>query len=84
VNGGLLVYRPIGAMPAALGRGVYAGAAFEAGRMRRALPGHDAPDEALSGAAYLAADTVLGPFYLLAAVGDRQQRALYLALGVSF
>lgn len=84
VSGGLLVYRQVGAMPAGLGRGIYAGAALEAGRLRHVLPGYAAPEEALSGGAFLAADTVLGPFYLLAAAGDRQQRALYLALGVSF
>lgn len=84
LNGGLLMYRQIGVLPAGIGRGVYAGTALEAGRIRRALPGHATPEQALSAATYLAADTVLGPFYLLAAVGDRQQRALYLALGVSF
>lgn len=83
-SGGLLLYRQVSAMPAGLGRGIYAGGALEAGRMKRVLPGYALPDEAVSGSAFLAADTVLGPFYLLAAVGDRQQRALYLALGVSF
>ncbi|MCC2637190.1 MAG: Patatin [Moraxellaceae bacterium] len=84
VSGGLLLYRQVSTLPAALGRGVYAGTALEAGRMTGVLPGYAAPDEALSGGLFLAADTVLGPFYLLGAVGDRQQRALYLALGVSF
>lgn len=84
VSGGLLVYRQVGTLPGAIGRGVYAGTALEAGRMERVLPGYLAPDEALSASAFIAADTVIGPFYLLGAVGDRQQRALYLALGVSF
>lgn len=84
VSGGLLLYRQVGALPAGLGRGVYAGAGVEGGRMNRVLPGYATPDAAVSGSAFLAADTALGPFYLLAAVGDRQQRALYLALGVNF
>lgn len=84
LSGGLLVYRQVGALPAGLGRGIYAGGALEAGRMQRVLAGYATPDEAVSGSVFLAADTVLGPFYLLAAAGDRQQRALYLALGVSF
>lgn len=84
VSGGLLLYRQVSVLPTALGRGIYAGTALEAGRVTGALPGYAEPDEALSGGLFLAADTVLGPFYLLAAAGDRKQRALYLALGVSF
>ncbi|HET8732096.1 MAG TPA: patatin-like phospholipase family protein [Moraxellaceae bacterium] len=84
VSGALLLYRQVAALPAAFGRGIYAGTTFEAGRIDRALPGYATPAEALSAGAFVAADTVLGPFYLLGAVGDRQQRALYLALGVSF
>ncbi|MES2919013.1 MAG: patatin-like phospholipase family protein [Pseudomonadota bacterium] len=84
VSAGLMLYRQVSEMPAGLGRGIYAGTGLEAGRMGRVLPGYATPDEAVSGSAFLAADTVLGPFYLLAAVGDRRQRALYLALGVNF
>lgn len=80
----LMLYRQVAALPAGFGRGVYAGTALEAGRVAQVLPGYATPDEALSASAFLAADTVLGPFYLLGAVGDRQQRALYLALGVAF
>lgn len=84
LSGGLLLYRQVSSLSAALGRGIYAGTALEAGRVTGALPGYAAPDEALSGGLFLAADTVLGPFYLVGAAGDRKQRALYLALGVSF
>lgn len=82
--GGLMFYRRLGELPGAVGRGIYGGTALEGGRMGRPLPGHAATDEAWSGSLFLAADTLLGPFHLLGAVGDRQQRAVYLSLGVSF
>ncbi|MDF3031426.1 MAG: Patatin [Moraxellaceae bacterium] len=82
--GGLTVFRRVSELPAAVGNGVYGGIAVEAGRVGLPLPGHAAPDQAYSGSLFLAADTVLGPFYLLGAIGDRQQRAVYLALGVTF
>lgn len=82
--GSLLLYRRIGTLPAGFGKGIYGGTAFEAGRLNQALPGFAAAPHAVSAGAYLAADTALGPFYLLGALGDRQQRALYLALGVNF
>lgn len=81
--GGLVLYRQVSELPA-FGKGIYGGIALESGRIARVLPGYNAADQAFSGAAFLAADTVLGPFYLLGAVGDQHQRALYLALGVSF
>ncbi|MFZ5562332.1 MAG: patatin-like phospholipase family protein [Pseudomonadota bacterium] len=82
--GSVMGYRRLSRLPTAVGRGIYGGAVLEAGRMRSVLAGHAEPDQALSGSLFLAADTVLGPFYLLGAIGDRQQRALYLALGVRF
>jgi NTE family protein len=82
--GGLQWYRRIGQMPSGFGRGVYAGVGLEAAHMTDIQPGYAAPEGAVSGNVFLAADTVLGPFYLLAAAGDRKQRALYMALGISF
>jgi NTE family protein len=83
LSGGLMLYRRIGEIPGSFGRGIYGGTALEAGRMSRMLPGFSEPDMAVSGGLFVAADTALGPFYLLGAFGDRQQRALHLALGVS-
>lgn len=82
--GGVHVYHRIGDLPSGLGRGVYAGTVLEAANMWELVPGYESPEGAVSGSLYLAADTVLGPFYLLGAVGDNKQRAIYMALGISY
>jgi NTE family protein len=80
-----ILYRRISDLPAVLGRGIYGGAALEGGRIRNNVTGYSADQSvALSSSLFLAADTVLGPFYLLGAVGNNHQSALYLALGISF
>lgn len=83
--GGLVAYRRISDLPAALGKGIYGGIALEGARIGRPSAGYAVMDEAAySGSVYLAADTVLGPFYLLGALGNKDQSALYMALGISF
>lgn len=90
-----ILYQRISDLPSGLGQGIYGGAALEGGEMRdsHTIIGTTqtntnalafASNKAVSASVFLAADTVLGPFYLLAAVGDQQQAALYLALGISF
>lgn len=82
---GAILSRRISNLPTGLGQGVYAGTALEAGRVRANINGDaDNDNVAFSGSLFLAANTVLGPFYLLGAVGDNNKSALYLALGVSF
>ncbi len=85
VHGGLVGYRRISDLPAGIGKGIYGGVALEAARMKRQPAGFQTMDTpAYAGSLYLAADTVLGPFYLLGSIGNNDQSALYLALGVSF
>lgn len=81
----LLAYRKVSELPSVIGRGIYAGAALEAGRMERAPAGFLSMNEAIyAGSAYLAADTVVGPFYLLVSAGSQNQAAAYMALGINF
>ncbi|MDQ8037791.1 MAG: BamA/TamA family outer membrane protein, partial [Pedobacter sp.] len=85
VYGSLLTYRRFSDMPKGLGRGIYGGLQLEMARMGKvneAFPPMDGAATSVN--AYLAADTVLGPFYLMAAYGDTDQSAIYMALGVSF
>jgi len=83
--GSLLAYRRVSDLPAALGKGVYGGMALEGARLGDTLTGFNTMSgTAVSGSVYMAADTVLGPFYLLASVGDDSQRAIYMALGITF
>ncbi len=83
--GSILTYRRFSDLPTFLGKGIYGGLQFEAARMGRI----DENFASMNGAAtslnaYLAADTVLGPFYLMASYGDTDQSAIYMALGISF
>lgn len=83
--GSLLTYRRFSDMPTGLGRGIYGGLQLEVARMGRvndAFPPMDGAATSVN--AYLAADTVLGPFYLMGSYGDTDQSAIYMALGVSF
>lgn len=83
--GGLVAYRRMSDLPAAIGKGIYGGVALEAARLSRPPVGFQAMGgPAYAGSAYLAADTVLGPFYLVGSLGNNDQSALYLALGISF
>lgn len=79
-------YRRVSDLPSMVGRGIYAGGLVEAG-FGWANGEFDVPrtaDLPWSAGAYLAADTVVGPLYLLGAVNDREDLALYLALGINF
>lgn len=79
-------YRQIRQLPSLLGRGVYAGALLEAGwgwdNGRFDVPA--ATDLPWSAGVFLAADTFIGPFYLLGAVGQDGEAAIYMALGTNF
>lgn len=83
--GSVLTYRRFSDMPKGLGRGIYGGLQLELARMGKvneAFPPMDGAATSVN--AYLAADTVLGPFYLMGSYGDTDQSAIYMALGVSF
>ena len=80
-----MLYRRINNLPAGLGKGIYAGSLLEAGRVTSAFKGYaESNGTALSGGFYMAADTVLGPFYLVGALGNNNQSAAYMALGITF
>jgi NTE family protein len=84
-NAGLMGYQRISDLPPVIGKGVYGGVALEGGRMEREPAGLLAMNgTGYSASAYLAADTVVGPFYLLAAAGNHHQSAIYMALGINF
>ncbi|MDI1302482.1 MAG: patatin-like phospholipase family protein [bacterium] len=84
-SGRAMLYRRINDLPAGLGKGVYAGSLLEAGRITSTFNGYTQSNgSALSGGLFVAADTVLGPFYLLGALGNNNQAAVYMALGITF
>ena len=58
---------------------------LEAGQVKDVFGGTVKSDGiALSAGLFAAADTVLGPLYFIGAVGDHDQIAIYMALGISF
>lgn len=84
-TGRAMLYRRINNLPAGLGKGIYAGSLLEAGRVTSAFRGYaESNGTALSGGFFMAADTVLGPFYLMGALGNNNQSAAYMALGITF
>lgn len=84
-SGSLLMYRRVSDLPPGLGKGIYTGVALEGGRVGDTISGYQDMDGLASSlGAYVAADTVLGPFYLLGAVGNNHHSSIYMALGISF
>lgn len=80
-----MLYRRVSDLPSGVGKGVYAGTVLEGGRVWESSAGHPRLSGLpVSAGFFAAADTVIGPFYLLTAVGDRGHSAIYMALGVSF
>lgn len=79
-------YRQIRQLPSLLGRGVYAGALLEAGWGwdNGSFDVPAATDLPWSAGIFLAADTFIGPFYLLGAAGQDGEAAIYMALGTNF
>lgn len=83
--GSLIAYRRISELPSMIGRGIYAGMMLESARLDGNIAGlKPLNDIAYSGGAYLAADTIVGPFYLMASIGSEHQASLYMALGIRF
>lgn len=83
--GSAMLYRRVSDLPSGVGKGIYAGTVLEGGRVWESSSGRpDFSGLPVSGSIFAAADTVLGPFYLLGALGDRAHSAIYMALGVSF
>lgn len=83
--GNMLGYRKISELPSIIGKGIYAGAMLEVARLEGNAAGLRAMnDTGYSGSAYLAADTIVGPFYLMASAGSERQASLYMALGINF
>ena len=88
--GGLAYYHRIAELTPPLGRGIYAGASLEAGRIFDAEltirglgddPFGVTDDTRYSGSLFLAADTWLGPFYLGWGLSDSGDNAFHLLLG---
>lgn len=79
-------YRQIAQLPGLVGKGVYAGGLLESGWgwENDLFDVPDARDLLWSAGAYLAADTFIGPLYLLGAFGSDNEMAVYMALGVNF
>lgn len=83
--GNVVAYRRVSDLPPIIGKGIYGGVALEGAILGHPVDGYpDLSGPATSISAYLAADTALGPFYLLGALGNNQQSAIYMALGISF
>jgi len=68
-------------LPNPLGRGVYAGFALEAGRLREQPFGLDEGDWKTGVTGYLGAHTAIGPVYLGYGVASGNNRLFYLYLG---
>lgn len=84
-SGRAMLYRRVSDLPAGLGNGIYAGSVLEAGRVTSPFKAYaDTDGSALSAALFVAADTVLGPFYFMGALGNNNQAAVYMALGITF
>lgn len=80
------LYRQVDELPAGIGHGVYAGILLEGGKTSSEL-GYNSDifkHWRTSSSAVFAADTRLGPLYLVLSQGDRDHRAAYLALGISY
>lgn len=84
--GRMQYYRQVNQLPSLLGKGVYAGALLETGWGwdNTAFDVPDARDVPWSAGAYLAADTFIGPLYLLGSIGADRASAIYMVLGASF
>ena len=67
-------------MNSLLGTGVYAGLSIETGNAWNS--GLTFSDLRLAGAAFLEADTSLGPLYIAYGLADRGFHSFYLALGL--
>lgn len=79
-------YRQVNQLPALVGKGVYAGALLETGWGwdNTAFDVPDGRDLPWSAGAYVAADTFIGPLYLLGSIGADRASAIYMVLGASF
>lgn len=83
--GKAMLYRRVSDLPAGLGKGIYGGTVLEAGHVEKTFEGYTSSNgTAVSAGFFVAADTVLGPFYLMGALGDKDQSAVYMALGITF
>lgn len=80
--GRLQYFQRIQTMPRALGTGVYAGVSLEAARMARMLGALEDPGTLGSVAAFIGADTFLGPVYLVAGFGADGNSAFHLLIGL--
>jgi NTE family protein len=69
-------------LPSPLGSGVYAGATLEAGRVDKLYDGRDTTGNLWSTAAFLGADTFLGPAWVGVAFAPGGNRSLFLLVGV--
>lgn len=79
-------YRQIRQLPTLVGKGVYAGVMLESGWgwENKGFSVPDGRELPWSAGGYLAADTFIGPLYLLGAVGAESEAAIYMALGTNF
>ncbi len=86
ILGQINVYQQINALPAGVGKGVYAGLLMEEGGTSGNAQWSQQIAQQLhnSESIWLGADTLLGPLYLSVAQGDHDHKAAYLSWGVTY
>jgi len=78
---GRFVYEHRIALVPTVTKGIYWGGSLEAANLENRLNGPEPSGVIYSGSMYLAADTILGPFYFAVGLAEAGHAALYLFLG---
>ncbi|HKE42963.1 MAG TPA: patatin-like phospholipase family protein [Steroidobacteraceae bacterium] len=78
---GRFVYEHRVAFVPTVAKGIYVGGSVEAANLENRLNGPEPGGVIYSGSLYLAADTILGPFYFAVGLAEGGNAALYLFLG---
>jgi NTE family protein len=78
---GRLVYEHRVALVPTITKGIYWGGSLEAANLENRLNGPEPSGVIYSGSMYLAADTILGPFYFALGLAEGGNAAIYLFLG---
>jgi len=80
--GSLRYLNQVKRLPSPIGSGVYAGASLEAGRVNKLYDGRDTTGNLWSTAAFLGADTFIGPMWIGAGFAPGGTRSFFLLVGV--